>query len=134
VCDASLNSSTPRRSAMKSPSHGSRRTSTNPRHLRRGHAPPQPPVDQTSAVGRPCRGRLVLLQRAGSGLLLHGRHYRSSPSVALFGDPTSPNVSALDLGCSSVVDVLRSVSVARSFVNFSLRGAQRMRPPSRAAT
>jgi hypothetical protein len=43
--------------------------------------------------------------------------------LALFCDPASPKVSAPDLGRSSIVDVLRGVSVARSSVDAALRGA-----------
>jgi hypothetical protein len=42
--------------------------------------------------------------------------------LALFCDPRSPTVSALDLGCSSIVHDLQGVSVARSSVNAALRG------------
>jgi hypothetical protein len=42
--------------------------------------------------------------------------------LALFCDPASPNVLALNLGRSSIVDVLRGVSVARSSVDASLHG------------
>jgi hypothetical protein len=42
--------------------------------------------------------------------------------LALFCDPRSPTVSALDLGRSSIVDVQRGVSIDRSSVDAALRG------------